>query len=310
MDGCKLNLPAPLTAAGYQPPGPQAHYPQGLLSCLLRLQSRLPVDFDLAAHGNERLAALAHLPALEPADLVVYDRGYYSFELLCAHQERGLHAVFRIRRSSGQAFDRFLASRRTDTLAAILPGPDALRDLSRKYPGRAWRAVRLRLVKYTRGTTEYALATTLLDRRRYRVDALADLYHARWGLEEMYKISKQFLEIEQFHGRSERLVKQELFAHFNLIAMTRLLTNRDAALCAAAGPGQPVPQANFKHSLAALAQHLEGLLLRQRAYVEETLEQLCAWIGTGRRRRRPNRSYPRQSKRPVSKWDRRRPPAK
>ena len=168
--------------------------------------------------------------------------------------------MFRIRRGSGEAFDRFLASRRTDTVAAILPGPDTLRDLSRKHPGREWRAVRLRLVKYTRGTTEYALATTLLDRRRYRVDALADLYHARWGLEEMYKISKQFLEVEQFHGRSERLVKQELFAHFNLIAMTRLLTNRDAAL----------------------AQHLEGLLLRQRAYVEETLEQLCAWIGTGR----------------------------
>ena len=27
-------------------------------------------------------------------------------------------------------------------------------------------------------------------------DALADLYHAKWGAEEMYKISKQFLEIE------------------------------------------------------------------------------------------------------------------
>ena len=266
--GCQLNLPAPLTAAGYDPPGPQ-----GLLSCLLRLQSRLPVDFDLAAHGNERLAALAHLPALEPSDLVVYDRGYYSFGLLCAHRERGLHAVFRIRRGSGQAFDRFLASRRTDTVAAILPGPDTLRDLSRKYPGREWRAVRLRLVKYTRGTTEYAFGTTLLERRRYRVDALADLYHARWGIEEMYKISKQFLEIEHFHGRSERLVKQELFAHFNLIAMTRLLTNRDAALCAGAGPGQPVPQANFKHSLAALAQHLEGLLLRPTYYTDMVAPQ-------------------------------------
>ena len=44
-----------------------------------------------------------------------------------------------------------------------------------------------------------------------------------------------------------------------------------------------VPQANFKHSLAALAQHLGGLLLRQSAYVSETLERICGWIGTGRR---------------------------
>ena len=124
----------------------------------------------------------------------------------------------------------------------------------------------------------------------------------------LYRVSKQFLEIEQFHGRSERLVKQELFAHFNLVAMTRLLANRDAELCAAAGPpdGKPLPQANFKHSLAALGQHLEGLLLRHSAYVSETLERLCEWIGRGRRRPRPNRSYPRRSLQPASKWDRRR----
>lgn len=122
---------------------------------------------------------------------------------------------------------------------------------------------------------------------QHRVAALADLYHARWGVEEMCKVSKQFLEIEQFHSGSERLVKQELFAHFNLLAMTPLLTNSDAAFCEAAAPG-------------------EGLLLRHSAYVSETLERICEWIGTGRRQRRPNRSYPRRSLRPASKWDRRR----
>ena len=307
VDGSKLNLPRPLRDAGYTTPSEQAHYPQGLLSCLYRLQSRLPVDFDLVAHANERLAALAHLPALEPRDVVVYDRGYYSFELLCAHRERGLHAVFRIRRKAGKALDRFIDSKKTDTVCAILPGRDALRELSRKHPGKRWRPLPLRLVKYTRGATEYVVGTTLLDSRRYRVAALADLYHARWGIEELYKVSKQFLEVDQFHGRSERLVKQELFAHFNLIAMTRLLANRDAALCEAARPqdGRAVPQANFKHSLAALAQHLEGLLLRHSAYVSETLERICEWVGTGRRKRRPDRSYPRRSLRPASKWDRR-----
>ena len=75
VDGSKLNLPRPLLAAGYALPSEQAHYPQGLLSCLYRLHSKLPVDFDLLAHGNERAAALAHLQALAPPDVVVYDRG-------------------------------------------------------------------------------------------------------------------------------------------------------------------------------------------------------------------------------------------
>ena len=166
----------------------------------------------------------------------------------------------------------------------------------------------MRLVKYTHATTTYVLGTTVLDPQRYRVADLADLYHARWGIEEMYKISKQFLEVDQFHGQRERLVKQELYAHFNLIAMARLFTNRDADRCQAGRQpdGQPAPQANFKHSLAGLAQHLEGLLLRHAAYVSETLEHICAWIGTGRRKPRPNRSYVRRSRQPAPKWSRRR----
>ena len=54
VDGSKLNLPRPLVRAGYRTPGDKAHYPQGLLSCLYQLRARLPVDFDLHAHGDER----------------------------------------------------------------------------------------------------------------------------------------------------------------------------------------------------------------------------------------------------------------
>ncbi len=103
--------------------------------------------------------------------------------------------------------------------------------MGRKHPRTVWRPVPLRLVKYTCGGTEHVLGTTLLDRRRYSVTPLADLSHARWGIEEMFKVGEQFLEVDEFHGRTERLAQQELWAHFNLIAMTRSFTNRDAALC-------------------------------------------------------------------------------
>ncbi len=43
--------------------------------------------------------------------------------------------------------------------------------------------------------------------------------------EELYKVSKRLMEIEDFHGQSERGVKQELYACFTLIAMTRLFAN-------------------------------------------------------------------------------------
>lgn len=49
------------------------------------------------------------------------------------------------------------------------------------------------------------------------------------GTEEMHKVTKQLLEVEQFRGSSECVVKQALFVRFNLIAMTKLLAARDAA---------------------------------------------------------------------------------
>ena len=89
VDGSKLNLPRPLVEAGYQTPNPDAWYPQGLLSCLYRLDNRMPVDFILSPDTNERTAALTHLGALSPGDVVVLDRGYFSFVMLHAMTARG-----------------------------------------------------------------------------------------------------------------------------------------------------------------------------------------------------------------------------
>ena len=62
-------------------------------------------------------------------------------------------------------------------------------------------------------------------------------------------------------------------------------------------------------TLAALADHPEGRLPRQRGCGCANLEHACDWIGAGRCQRHPNRSCRRHSKRPVSKWDRRSPSA-
>ena len=70
IDGTKMNLPRPLA---------NAHYPQGLVSCLYRIETKTPVDFSLSANADERAAARAHLDALSPGDVVVVDRGYFSF---------------------------------------------------------------------------------------------------------------------------------------------------------------------------------------------------------------------------------------
>ena len=302
VDGTKINLPRPLIEEGYRTPSRVAHYPQGLVSCLYQLQSKIPVDFDLHAHENEREAALAHLKALSENDVVIYDRGYYSWELLRAHAERGLHPVFRIKRNS--AFDAFIAGRETEAIIGVAPGENTLRRLRLKHRCDAAAPCRLRLVKYTAGETLFVLGTTLLDCKTYPAQDLRDLYLGRWGIEELYKISKQLMTVQDFHGQSGRGVKQELYAHFILITLTRLFSNRGEDRIKASRPGdtKPAMQANFKNSLATVARNIEGLLLQQAAMLSETLTRIVATIAACRQRVRPNRSYPRRSRKPVGKW--------
>ena len=298
VDGSKLNLPRELRRAGYQLPTPKAHYPQGLLSCLYQLGTNIPVDCDLVAHNNERRAALTHLPALQPGDVVVYDRGYYSFAMLPAHAVRGLHAVFRLKSNANALFAAFIAGRRQEALVTVEPS-DRARE---QCPPAALRPRRVRLVKYTAGGTTFSLATTLLDRRRYPARALAELYHGRWAIEEMYKVTKNRLKVEQFHGRGERTVKQEVYASCTLIALTRLFTNRcEEGFRSAPGEhGKPRMQANVKNGLAVVAEHLEGLLMQQAETVGRTVRSIVNYIGRCRQRVRPGRQYERRSRQQVA----------
>ena len=78
--------------------------------------------------------------------------------------------------------------------------------------------IKLRLIKYTISETTYTLGTTLLDRNKYKGEEFSDLYHSRWGVEELYKISKVLIDVEDFHSQTERGVKRSRETWFGKIA--------------------------------------------------------------------------------------------
>jgi len=288
VDGTRLNLPKQLIARGYRVPSHTAAYPQGLVSCLFRLHDRIPCDFDLFRHENERRAALTHLHTLEPGDIVVYDRGYYSRHLLEEHIRRQLHAVFRIRARANTAFDRFIASQCDDRSVELQP--------TSTYP----RKRTLRILKCP--DSAWVLLTTLTDPHRYTPRSLADLYCGRWSIEELYKTSKQTLRIETFRGRSERAVKQELYAHFTLIALTRILANRCDAILAAEQPQRQPRRTNFTNNLRVVARTLEALFLEHAETVAQSVRRIMSSLADCLQRERPGRAYPRVSRKPIGKW--------
>lgn len=110
VDGSKINLPRKLLSSNYKLPSKNANYPQGLLSCLYQIKSRMPFDYDLVSHSNERICAEQHLHTLEKNDVVVYDRGYFSYVMLHHHFNCQIHAVFRLQKNSYTVIRDFIKS--------------------------------------------------------------------------------------------------------------------------------------------------------------------------------------------------------
>ncbi len=250
----------------------------------------MPCDFSLCADSNERQLALGHLHFCRAGDVIVYDRGYYSRQLLARHEELGIKTVFRLKRKAGRQFDQFICSAAQDQIIVLAA------DKKDPHP----RTVRL--VKCP--DSDWILLTTLAEARRCTPRKLADLYHQRWPIEELCKQSKQELKVESFHSKSLNGVRQELYASFTLMALSRLL----AQSCEnhASGPDSArrrgIWRASQKHSLAASCESFEQQLLGCARSLAETVSGALARIAECMYRERIDRSYKRVSQKPIGKW--------
>jgi hypothetical protein len=317
VDGSKINLPRELIKAGYATPQANSYYPQGLLSCCYQLKTKIPYDFDLVRHGNERQCALKHLQALQVNDVCVYDRGYFSYASLSQHIHAGVHPVFRMKRQAGKAIDAFIDSDKTDEIITLIPSKARQRAIKKECPTLEFVPLKIRLIKYVIEGTSDCIGTTLMD-QHYTIDALKNVYHARWGIEELYKVSKTLMEVDDFHGRSERTVKQELFAHFVLITMSHLCANASEHLLASLlniqrdekaedeTQSEQTIQVNFKNTLTTVARHLEEILYAPSLYINQVMTDLVCSISRYYHKTRKQRHFPRESKQPVKQWNMRR----
>jgi IS4 transposase len=62
-----------------------------------------------------------------------------------------------------------------------------------------------------------------MDPVEYEASLFKTLYHLRWGIEENYKRLKQWVEIENFSGKSALSVKQDFYAKIIASNLTSLM---------------------------------------------------------------------------------------
>lgn len=296
VDGSKFQLPASdaLRAefdpdSGFDHVG-KGHYPQCLVSTAYDVFRRIPVARTVQPTGeaNEREEAKALLPHIPAGGVVLFDRGYPSYDLLAhlrAHYD-GYWVVRSPATSTFPAVEAFMQSGQTEAVITLTP-PKA-------------ESFSLRAVRLTSPSGELSvLLTNLPDDARFDADAIIDLYFRRWAIEVHYRDEKTSLGIETFHSKTVNGIRQELFAILIMAVIARVL------IIMATDPKRPAAaRPQFKHAMITLAKDAAFLAPRRPSVAltifSEVLKEIARVCYYPPKQPRP--PQPRISKQPINKW--------
>jgi Transposase DDE domain len=235
---------------------------------------------------------------LRASDVLLGDRGFCSWGLLAQCLHRNVHAVFRIRGSRRGDFRRGRHLSKHERLVRW----EKPRQRPKSIPEQEWltlpQFLDLRLVRCSlqvKGfrTTQVLLVTTLLDRVRYPLGALAELYLRRWKMELTLRSLKSTLQMEHLSCVKPENVERELRMHLLAHNLVRRLM-----LEAARVHGIALSRVSFAGALAACRRFGEAMLqTASKRKRKKLFDEMIRLIAEDPVPERPGRREPRALKR-------------
>ena len=172
---------------------------------------------------DERTQAKQLLEHCQANDLIIYDRGYPSFELIYEHYQKNLHFLMRMPLDFSQVVKDFVASGKTSQIVEIKPGQKKSFEY-KPYTKSSTLKIRLLRITLNGGGIE-VLATSLLDSKHYGNEVFKELYFKRWKIETYYDELKNKLKIEEFSGYSNQSILQDFYSTLFVSNIQTLIEN-------------------------------------------------------------------------------------
>lgn len=184
---------------------------QARVSVLYDVLNKFVIDGCLVPLSTgERKLALEHLECSTTGDLIIYDRGYPSFNLIYEHYERGIDFLIRSKIDFNNVTRKFYESGLSTSIVKMYPGKNT-KLLDKPYSKNTYKEVRLVRVELPSGGIEI-LITSLYDPERYPDSIFKKLYFLRWGVEIFYDELKNKIKAEHFSGYSQHSILQDFYA--------------------------------------------------------------------------------------------------
>ena len=200
--------------------GKVASYPQVRAVSVTAIPTHLVSDIAFGEYGqNEMLYAKTLVGRIADHSLTVFDRGFLCAEILLGLTRAGQERHYLIPAKSNTKWE-VLSGTADDCLVRMRVSPQArakASDLPEYWIARAVRMV-------SANGKERILLTSLLDRQRFKPEALAECYRRRWEVETSYRELKQSLLGEALTLRSQQPagIKQEIWGALIAYNLVRL----------------------------------------------------------------------------------------
>ena len=257
-----------------------------------------------AAHGawktsEARLFAFIRR-MLRPGDILVADRGFWSFANLALLPLRGADMIVRGRYARKVNWRKGKRLGKADRLVTMLRPSD--KNASNVMSKRLWRRlpesidirqIRARATRPGFRAEELFIVTTLVDPQLWPAESLVRLYLRRWRVELNFDDIKTTMHASAMRCQSPQMVRRELLMHaiaYNLIRRIMLESARQEFA--------PLDQISFKGTLDTV-RHWQHTIAakRGRAAREAAIEEMLLLCASDLLLVRPGRSEPRAIKR-------------
>ena len=196
-------------------------------SILYDVENNLLIDGILEKYSsNERTMAISHLETWikfkteindNHKDLIIFDRGYPSLNLISYMKNRNTDFLMRISNSFLSETNEIISKEgEIDEIIEINITKDRLKSIMNsseiENQVKLGDKIKVRVLKIMLNTGNYEyLITSLLDKESFKMEIFKDLYFKRWGIETAYDKLKNTLEIENFSGKKSIVIRQEFY---------------------------------------------------------------------------------------------------
>lgn len=211
VDGSNFNLPKTKELEQIYGTITNTNVVQAKVSVLYDVFNKIAINTIVSPlSANERSQAIELIKDCKQDDLLLYDRGYPSFDFIHTHIESNLDYVMRVKVELNNQVKNFIASGKESVITEFSPNHRI--DLTEK-PYDKDTKIKVRLVRVDLGNENVeVLITSLLDEQEFKNDIFKELYFHRWKIETYYNELKTKMRVEIFSGHSNISVLQDIYS--------------------------------------------------------------------------------------------------